>query len=517
MPGVLIVEAMAQAGGILLYHSIHRSPEKAGRPVQQDPEHEVPPAGRPGRPAAARSRDHQAPDRSSPRSGAGPWSTGRSWPRGRLSAAVVDLAETNEPALTSSSIPRPASIPEPSSGPACHVGPGCVIGEQVVDRPRTRGSRPMSQIAGRTEIGEDCRVLALSAIGGEPQDIGYKGETTGVVIGDRNVFREFVTVHRGTTKGRRDDDDRLATTISWPTPTSPTIAASASETDLHQRRDSRRPRRRRGFRLDRRLQRRPSVLPDRAIRLHRRVHGHHPGRLPFCRVAGQRPVRVSRAQRRRPPAAADSPGSGSRALKEMFKILFYSDLNTTQAVERIKAHYPAQRGPRGDPPVHRVVQPRHHQEDGGRHGTANRDHRRGRAVRPRRHPRCPETRDDLCRRRGRAAKPPAGLARIASDVPVGRARRADQGGLASSRRTGPTASSARARSASAVFRAESLRPRFRPRSSTGLQDQSATGHSPGRWSASWNPRGSRCSTRGPSGAVPLRARTADAHPAPGGG
>ena len=43
MPGVLIVEAMAQAGGILLFHSIPE-PGKEIRPVQQDRRHEIPPA-----------------------------------------------------------------------------------------------------------------------------------------------------------------------------------------------------------------------------------------------------------------------------------------------------------------------------------------------------------------------------------------------------------------------------------------------------------------------------------------
>ena len=58
-------------------------------------------------------------------------------------------------------------------------------------------------IDGWTEIGDDNEICPFVSIGLAPQDLKYAGEPTRVVIGDRNIFREFVTIHRGTVGGRR--------------------------------------------------------------------------------------------------------------------------------------------------------------------------------------------------------------------------------------------------------------------------------------------------------------------------
>jgi len=63
------------------------------------------------------------------------------------------------------------------------IGPHCVIGPQVY-------------LTGRTTIGAHNRFYAGCVIGEEPQDLKYAGEPTRLRIGDRNVFREHVTVHR---------------------------------------------------------------------------------------------------------------------------------------------------------------------------------------------------------------------------------------------------------------------------------------------------------------------------------
>jgi UDP-N-acetylglucosamine acyltransferase len=49
-----------------------------------------------------------------------------------------------------------------------------------------------------TNIGKDCRIYEHVSIGNPPQDTKYKGEETHVRIGDRNIIREFVTIHGGT-------------------------------------------------------------------------------------------------------------------------------------------------------------------------------------------------------------------------------------------------------------------------------------------------------------------------------
>lgn len=77
------------------------------------------------------------------------------------------------------------------------VGPYSIIGPHVeIGGGTTVGSHAV--INGHTRIGCDNRIFQFTCIGEEPQHLAYKGEPTRVVIGDRNVFREFCTVHRGT-------------------------------------------------------------------------------------------------------------------------------------------------------------------------------------------------------------------------------------------------------------------------------------------------------------------------------
>ena len=79
------------------------------------------------------------------------------------------------------------------------IGPFCVIGEDVSIGKNTRiGSNTM--IDKWTTIGENCDIYPFVSIGASPQDLGYKGQKTEVIIGDNNVIREFVTIHRATTK-----------------------------------------------------------------------------------------------------------------------------------------------------------------------------------------------------------------------------------------------------------------------------------------------------------------------------
>lgn len=61
---------------------------------------------------------------------------------------------------------------------------------------------PHAVIDGPTRIGSDNRIHAHACLGGAPQDLGFAGERTRLDVGNRNTFREFVTVHRGTPKDR---------------------------------------------------------------------------------------------------------------------------------------------------------------------------------------------------------------------------------------------------------------------------------------------------------------------------
>jgi UDP-N-acetylglucosamine acyltransferase len=75
-----------------------------------------------------------------------------------------------------------------SIGPGVTVGANCRIGASAV-------------IDGWTEIGDDTQIFPFASIGLEPQDLKYKGEPTRLVIGKQNIFREFVTINRGTKGG----------------------------------------------------------------------------------------------------------------------------------------------------------------------------------------------------------------------------------------------------------------------------------------------------------------------------
>ncbi len=74
------------------------------------------------------------------------------------------------------------------------IGDGCRIGAHAI-------------IEGPTELGADNDIGPHAIVGRPPQDLGYRGETTRLEIGARNIIREFVTIHRGTPK------DRALTTV----------------------------------------------------------------------------------------------------------------------------------------------------------------------------------------------------------------------------------------------------------------------------------------------------------------
>lgn len=79
-------------------------------------------------------------------------------------------------------------------GAYAYVGPGVVLG------PGTRVHHHAS-VEGNTHLGRDCEVFPYACIGGKTQDLKYKGGSPGLRVGDRNVFREYVTVHCATNDG----------------------------------------------------------------------------------------------------------------------------------------------------------------------------------------------------------------------------------------------------------------------------------------------------------------------------
>ena len=70
-------------------------------------------------------------------------------------------------------------------GPGVEIGDGCEIASHVV-------------IKGPTVIGRNNKIFQFSTVGEDTPDLKYKGEATRLIIGDNNVIREGVTIHRGT-------------------------------------------------------------------------------------------------------------------------------------------------------------------------------------------------------------------------------------------------------------------------------------------------------------------------------
>lgn len=85
-------------------------------------------------------------------------------------------------------------------GEGSYVGPFSTVGENVVLGERVRLDSHVV-VDGQTVIGEDTHVFPFVSIGLAPQDLKYGGEETATEIGKRNQIREFVTIHRGTSGG----------------------------------------------------------------------------------------------------------------------------------------------------------------------------------------------------------------------------------------------------------------------------------------------------------------------------
>jgi UDP-N-acetylglucosamine acyltransferase len=106
---------------------------------------------------------------------------------------------------------HPTAIVEQGAelGTAVEIGPYCIVGPEV-----RLGDRCWLQshvlLDGRTEIGEACRFFHGAAIGGQPQDLKYRGAPSLTRIGKRCIFRESCTVNRATNEDEATilgDDD----------------------------------------------------------------------------------------------------------------------------------------------------------------------------------------------------------------------------------------------------------------------------------------------------------------------
>ncbi|MCZ8148743.1 MAG: acyl-[acyl-carrier-protein]--UDP-N-acetylglucosamine O-acyltransferase, partial [Roseomonas sp.] len=104
--------------------------------------------------------------------------------------------------ISPAAVISPAAFVAPGASIAagCRIGPGCIVGPDCV---LEEGVDLIAHIVveGHTHLGAGVRVFPFTTIGMAPQDLKYKGEPTGVVIGPRTQIREHVTIHRGSVGG----------------------------------------------------------------------------------------------------------------------------------------------------------------------------------------------------------------------------------------------------------------------------------------------------------------------------
>ena len=143
--------------------------------------------------------------------------------RRRRLAVVAAVASVGEHVVAEAELLVGLLFDEARIDPTAHVAPGAeigagtVVGFNAVIGSHVRIGRgchigASAIIDGWTEIGDDTRVFPFASIGLIPQDQKFKGERTTLVIGRRNVFREFVTINRGTRGGggvTRIGDDNI--------------------------------------------------------------------------------------------------------------------------------------------------------------------------------------------------------------------------------------------------------------------------------------------------------------------
>ncbi|MCL2000528.1 MAG: acyl-ACP--UDP-N-acetylglucosamine O-acyltransferase [Planctomycetes bacterium] len=96
--------------------------------------------------------------------------------------------------------PHACIHPTATLGEDVEIGPFAVVGPEVKIGSRSK-LMPHCHIVGRTAIGNDCLVSTSAVVGGDPQDLKFRGEDTDLVIGDRTRIGEFATINRGTGVG----------------------------------------------------------------------------------------------------------------------------------------------------------------------------------------------------------------------------------------------------------------------------------------------------------------------------
>ena len=99
---------------------------------------------------------------------------------------------------------HPTAIVDPGAelGHGVEIGPWAMIGPDVTVGDRCRIG-PRARLQQNVRLGPDVRVGDGSILGGDPQDLKFKGEETWVEIGAGTIIREYTTINRGTSASYR--------------------------------------------------------------------------------------------------------------------------------------------------------------------------------------------------------------------------------------------------------------------------------------------------------------------------
>jgi UDP-N-acetylglucosamine acyltransferase len=90
--------------------------------------------------------------------------------------------------------------PKAQIGSGCDIGPYCIIGEYVTLGENCKLHSHVV-VDGHTNLGKENEIFPFASLGKKTQDLKYKGGVTRLEIGERNVFREGVTIHSATGDG----------------------------------------------------------------------------------------------------------------------------------------------------------------------------------------------------------------------------------------------------------------------------------------------------------------------------
>ena len=148
-------------------------------------------------------------------------------------------------------------------GADVELGEGCMVHDHAV-------------VQGPAKFGAGNVFHPFCVIGGDPQDYTYAGEHVELAVGDKNIFREYVTISRGTKKARRHDEDRQQQFFSGVLARGPRLPDRQRDI-VRERGDTGGPRNRAGLRDDWLVFAGAPVLPPGAVRVHRGMHGDYAG------------------------------------------------------------------------------------------------------------------------------------------------------------------------------------------------------------------------------------------------